>query len=45
LIGKSGRNTADASDTSASETNADATAHFILAARSVFKELRTPFPS
>ena len=44
LIGKSGRNSADACDTNASETNADTTAHFISVAKATFTEARTPFP-
>ena len=43
LIGNSGRNTADACDTKASETMADTTAHFILVARTAFLEVRTLF--
>jgi len=45
LIGNSGRNTADACDTNASETHADTTAHFISVAKTTFTEVRTPFPS
>ena len=45
LIGKSGRNTADACDANASETNTDTTTHLIFAAKTTFTGLRTPFPS
>lgn len=44
LIGNSGRNTADACDTNASETNADTTAHFIRVVKRGFTEVRTPLP-
>jgi len=45
LIGKSGRNTADACDTNASEMSVDTTAHFIFVAATTFTEVETPFPS
>ena len=45
LIGNSGRNTANACDTNASEMSADTTAHFICVVETEFTEVRTPFPS
>jgi len=45
LIGNSGRNTADACDTNASEMSADTTAHFISVAKTTFTEVQTPFPN
>jgi hypothetical protein len=39
LAGKSGRKTADACDTNASEMSADTTAHFIFVARNSFIEV------
>jgi len=39
LAGKSGRKTADACDTNASEMSADTTAHFIFVARNSFTEV------
>jgi hypothetical protein len=39
LIGNSDRNTADACDRNASETNADPTAHFIAVAKTIFTEV------
>jgi hypothetical protein len=45
LIGNSGRNTADACDRNASETNAENSAHLIFVGKVTFIEVRTPFPS
>jgi hypothetical protein len=44
LIRNSGRNTADACDTNASETNADTSPHLICIAKPTVTELRTPLP-
>ena len=44
LIGNSGRNTADACDTNASETNADTSPHLICIAKPTVTELRTSLP-
>ena len=45
LIGNSGRNTADACDTNASEMSADTTGHFMSVAKTTFTEVQTPFPN
>jgi hypothetical protein len=43
LIGNGGRNSADACDTNASETNVEATVNLTFVARSMFTEVQTPF--
>lgn len=44
LIGKSGRNTADACDTNAIETKADTTAHLMRIVNMGFTEVLPPLP-
>jgi hypothetical protein len=44
LIGNNGRNTAEACDTNARQTNANTTARLIFVAMAVFTGARTPFP-
>ena len=44
FIGNSGRNTANACDTNASEMSVATTAHFICVVKTEFTEVRTPFP-